>query len=74
MVQRKDDNTPPPPGGRAAERLRQFEDARRPTPDVGEDEGEVKPAEGEQPEGEQPEQLPEQPPVTKGKQRGSQSS
>lgn len=28
MTQRKDDHTPPPPGGRAAERLRQFEEAR----------------------------------------------
>jgi hypothetical protein len=29
MVKRKDDNSLPPSGGRAAERLRQFEDARR---------------------------------------------
>jgi hypothetical protein len=42
MVKRKDDNSAPPPGGRAAERLRQFEAARRPqtpeeaTPDPSE--------------------------------------
>ena len=28
MTKRKDDNTQPPSGGRAAERLRQFEEAR----------------------------------------------
>ncbi len=28
MVARKGDKTPPPPGGRAAERLREFEQAR----------------------------------------------
>ena len=28
MTGRKQDATPPPPGGRAAERLRQFEEAR----------------------------------------------
>jgi hypothetical protein len=30
MVRRRGDKTPEPPGGRAAERLRMFEDARRP--------------------------------------------
>ena len=30
MVRRPGDKTPEPPGGRAAERLRMFEDARRP--------------------------------------------
>ncbi len=30
MAKRKDDDTPESPGGRAAERLRQFEQARRP--------------------------------------------
>jgi hypothetical protein len=30
MVKRRGDTTPEPPGGRAAERLRMFEDARRP--------------------------------------------
>jgi hypothetical protein len=28
MTKNKDDRTPPPPGGRAAERLREFERAR----------------------------------------------
>lgn len=28
MTKRKEDDTPPRPGGRAAERLRQFEEAR----------------------------------------------
>jgi hypothetical protein len=28
MTKRKDDHTPPPPGGRAAERLREFEASR----------------------------------------------
>jgi hypothetical protein len=28
MTARKEDSTPPPPGGRAAERLREFEEAR----------------------------------------------
>ena len=31
MVKRRDDKTPEPPGGRASERLRMFEQARRPT-------------------------------------------
>jgi hypothetical protein len=31
MTKRPGDKTPDPPGGRAAERLRMFEDARRPT-------------------------------------------
>jgi len=35
MVKRKGDETPTPPGGRAAERLRQFEDARRPHQEKG---------------------------------------
>jgi hypothetical protein len=30
MTKRPGDKTPEPPGGRAAERLRMFEDARRP--------------------------------------------
>ena len=30
MTKRRGDKTPEPPGGRAAERLRMFEDARRP--------------------------------------------
>ena len=30
MVKRPGDKTPEPPGGRAAERLRMFEEARRP--------------------------------------------
>jgi hypothetical protein len=30
MTRRPGDKTPEPPGGRAAERLRMFEDARRP--------------------------------------------
>ena len=30
MVRRRGDKTPEPPGGRAAERLRMFEEARRP--------------------------------------------
>jgi hypothetical protein len=30
MTRRPGDRTPEPPGGRAAERLRMFEDARRP--------------------------------------------
>jgi hypothetical protein len=30
MVRRPGDKTPEPPGGRAAERLRMFEEARRP--------------------------------------------
>jgi len=38
MVARKGDETPTPPGGRAAERLRQFEEARRPHPEKAEDE------------------------------------
>jgi hypothetical protein len=38
MVARKGDETPTPPGGRAAERLRQFEEARRPHPEQAEDE------------------------------------
>ena len=31
MVKRPSDTTPEPPGGRAAERLRMFEQARRPS-------------------------------------------
>jgi hypothetical protein len=34
MTRRPDDQTPEPPGGRAAERLRMFEDARRPKEDI----------------------------------------
>lgn len=30
MIRRPGDTTPPPPGGRAAERLRMFEEARQP--------------------------------------------
>jgi hypothetical protein len=30
MMRRRGDKTPEPPGGRAAERLRMFQDARRP--------------------------------------------
>jgi hypothetical protein len=30
MIRRRDDKTPEPPGGHAAERLRMFEEARRP--------------------------------------------
>ena len=33
MTKRRRDTTPEPPGGRAAERLRMFLDARRPKPD-----------------------------------------
>jgi hypothetical protein len=33
MTKRKGDPIPDPPGGRAAERLRMFLDARRPKPD-----------------------------------------
>jgi hypothetical protein len=51
MVKREGDKTPTPPGGRAAERLKQFEDARRPYPEKGEDTGAS---------GGPPEQLPEQ--------------
>ena len=32
MTKRPGDETPEPPGGRAAERLRMFEEARRPKP------------------------------------------
>ena len=32
MVRRPGDKTPDPPGGRASERLRMFEQARRPDP------------------------------------------
>jgi len=32
MIRRPGDKTPPPPGGRAAERLRMFEEARQPAP------------------------------------------
>jgi hypothetical protein len=38
MVRRPGDKTPEPPGGRAAERLRMFEQARRPSePDARKD-------------------------------------
>jgi hypothetical protein len=33
MTKRPGDNTPEPPGGRAAERLKMFEDARKPAAD-----------------------------------------
>jgi hypothetical protein len=69
MVQRKDDNTPPPPGGRAAERLRQFTDARSSGSDVEQDPGQVQPSEEKQPE-----QVPDPPCEAKAKQRDSQSS
>jgi hypothetical protein len=42
-MKRPGDNTPDPPGGRAAERLRLFEGARR-RPSKGEAENLVKPA------------------------------
>jgi hypothetical protein len=32
MIRSPGDKTPPPPGGRAAERLRMFEEARQPAP------------------------------------------
>ena len=35
MVKREGDETPTPPGGRAAQRLREFEDARRPQREKG---------------------------------------
>jgi hypothetical protein len=35
MIRRPGDKTPEPPGGRAAERLRMFEEARRPHPPKG---------------------------------------
>ena len=47
MVGRKGDKRKPPPGGRAAERLRQFEEARGYPPPEGE--GEKKPPVGETP-------------------------
>ena len=34
MVKRRGDKTPEPPGGRAAERLRMFEQARRPIQNI----------------------------------------
>jgi hypothetical protein len=46
MTKRKDDSTPAPPGGRAAERLREFERARGLEPEQ---------PETERPETEQPE-------------------
>jgi hypothetical protein len=34
MTKRRGDTTPEPPGGRAAERLKMFESARAPTPEL----------------------------------------
>jgi hypothetical protein len=43
MVERINDPQPSPKGGRAAERLRQFENARRPAPEVDQDQAEEQP-------------------------------
>jgi hypothetical protein len=51
MTKRPNDNTPPPPGGRAAERLREFEAARGITP--------LEPTTQETPEAAQTEAAPE---------------
>ncbi|TDD75075.1 hypothetical protein [Actinomadura rubrisoli] len=59
MVRRPDDAAPEPPGGRAAERLREFEAARFPEPEEPEEpeqseEPEEEPSEGEQDDPERP--------------------
>jgi hypothetical protein len=50
MVRRPGDNSPEPPGGRAAERLRTFEESRRPQPVPAEDEPEPKEGKGSNPD------------------------